>query len=62
MTLEEFDSLTRKRISRIIRLREKKLEKENEVKQQQLKEAERRAASQQRNQNKGGKTSQRVKY
>ena len=61
MTLKEFDSLTRKRISRIIHIQEKKLEKENEIKQQQLKEAERRAARQQQvaNQRKG---SQRIKY
>lgn len=43
MTLGEFDNLSRKRISRIITIQEKKLEHENEIKQQQLKEAERRA-------------------
>lgn len=46
MTLGEFDSLSRKRISRIIEIQEKKLERENEIKQQQFKEAERRAAAQ----------------
>lgn len=44
MTLGEFDSLSRKRISRIISIQEKKLEHENEIKQKQLKEAERQAA------------------
>ena len=43
MSLEEFDSLSRKRISRIITIREKILEHENEIKQKQLKEAERQA-------------------
>ena len=32
MSLEEFDSLTRKRISRIIHIQEKKIEQENEIK------------------------------
>ena len=45
MSLSEFDSLSRKRISRIIMIQEKKLERENEMKQRQLKEAERAAAS-----------------
>ena len=57
MSLSEFDNLSRKRISRIITIQEKKLEKENEIKQQQLKEAERRAANAQK-----PKGSQRVKY
>ena len=61
MSLAEFDSLTRKRISRIIHIQEKKLEKENEIKQQQLKEAERRARTQQQQAN-GRKTSQRIHY
>lgn len=43
MTLKEFDSLSRKRISRIITIMEKKIEKENEIKQKQMKEAEARA-------------------
>lgn len=43
MTLKEFDSLSRKRISRIITVMEKKIEKENEIKQKQMKEAEARA-------------------
>lgn len=60
MTLDEFDSLTRKRISRIIRIREKKIEKENELKRQQLKDAERRSAQQQRSSGKT-KTTQQIK-
>lgn len=51
MSLGEFDSLSRKRISRIITIREKILEQENELKQKQLKEAERQA----RNNNKKSK-------
>lgn len=43
MTLKDFDSLSRKRISRIITIMEKKIEKENEIKQKQMKEAEARA-------------------
>lgn len=58
MPLSEFDNLSRKRISRIITIQEKKLEKENEIKQQQLKEAERRAANNARR----TKGSQRVSY
>lgn len=51
MSLAEFDSLTRKRISRIIHIQEKKLEKENEIKQQQIKDAERMARHQQQQAN-----------
>ena len=58
MPLSEFDNLSRKRISRIITIQEKKLEKENEIKQQQLKEAERRATNNARR----PKGSQRVSY
>ena len=36
--------LTRKRIARIIKINEKRIEEENEIKEKQLKEAERRAA------------------
>lgn len=43
MSLTEFDSLSRKRISRIITIREKQLERENELREQQMKEAERKA-------------------
>lgn len=43
MSLKEFDSLSRKRISRIISIMEKKIERENEIKQRQMKEAEARA-------------------
>lgn len=49
MSLGEFDSLSRKRISRLIEIQEKKIERENEIKQQQLKDAERRAAAQAKN-------------
>ena len=41
--LSEFDNMSRKRISRIIAIQEKRLEKEAEEKKRQLKEAERRA-------------------
>ena len=53
MTLKEFDSLSRKRISRIISIQEKKLEQEREIKERQFKEAEQRAKRE--NHNKGSK-------
>ena len=53
MTLKEFDSLSRKRISRIISIQEKKLEQEREIKERQFKEAEQRAKRE--NRNKGSK-------
>ena len=43
ISLSEFDNLSRKRISRIIGIQEKRLEKEAEEKRRQLKEAERKA-------------------
>ena len=43
ITLTEFDNLSRKRISRLIAVQEKRLEKEAEEKKRQLKEAERKA-------------------
>ena len=57
MSLNEFDNLSRKRISRIITIQEKRLEREAELKKQQLKEAERRAN---RVKNIGTKGTQRV--
>lgn len=62
MSLEEFDSLTRKRISRIIHIQEKKIEQENEIKKKQYEEAERRARRQQQQANNSHRTSQRINY
>lgn len=56
MSLTEFDSLSRKRISRIITIREKQLERENELREQQMKEAERKARTKSKQ-----KGSQRIK-
>lgn len=48
MSLGEFDSLSRKRISRIIHIVEQKIQYENEMKEKQYREAEAKAARQQR--------------
>lgn len=47
MSLGEFDSLTRKRIFRIMKIQEKRLEREREEKERIFKESERRAKQQQ---------------
>lgn len=43
MTLGEFDSLSRKRISRLIKIMEAKTQREAEMREQQMKDAERKA-------------------
>jgi hypothetical protein len=43
MTLGEFDSLSRKRISRLIKIMEAKTQQEAEMREQQMKDAERKA-------------------
>ena len=59
--LWEYDSLSRKRISRLITLQEKRLEYENKIKEQQYREAERKAkAAQQTALHRSGGRSQKI--
>ena len=51
MPLWEYDGLSRKRISRIMALQEKRLEYENKMRERQIKEAERKARAAQNNAN-----------
>ena len=51
MPLWEYDRLSRKRISRIMTLQEKRLEYENKMREKQIKEAERKARAAQNNAN-----------
>ena len=57
LSINEFDNLSRRRISRIISIQEKRLEREAEIKKQQLREAEQKAN---RVRNIGTKGTQRV--